>query len=113
MPCSSGFAPWIEELVAQGITGGCGGGNYCPRSPCLRQQMAVFLLRTEVRPGLCAASLHGDFLDVPCSSTLRPLDRAARRQHITGGCGGGNYCPLTSANRGQMATFLVKTFGLQ
>ena len=28
-------------------------------------------------------------------------------------CGGGNYCPLTSANRGQMAAFLVKTFGLQ
>ncbi len=26
---------------------------------------------------------------------------------------GGNYCPTSTANRGQMATFLVKTFHLQ
>jgi hypothetical protein len=32
---------------------------------------------------------------------------------ITGGCGGGNYCPGSPNTRGQMAVFLVKTFGLQ
>jgi len=30
----------------------------------------------------------------------------------TGGCGGGNYCPANPTTRGQMAPFLVKTFGL-
>src|SRR5262249_53931872 len=25
VPCSSTFAPWIQQLVAEGITGGCGG----------------------------------------------------------------------------------------
>jgi hypothetical protein len=39
-------APWIYDLAAQGITGGCGGGNYCPTDPVLRQQMAVFLVKT-------------------------------------------------------------------
>jgi hypothetical protein len=34
---------FIEALVAAGITGGCGSGNYCPDSPLTRGQMAVFL----------------------------------------------------------------------
>jgi len=28
------------------------------------------------------------------------------------GCGGGNYCPLTSVTREQMGVFLGVTFGL-
>jgi hypothetical protein len=40
------FTPWIEELAAEGVTAGCGGGNYCPNSPNTREQMAVFLVRT-------------------------------------------------------------------
>jgi S-layer family protein len=43
VPCSSGFAAWINELVRRGITAGCGGGNYCPLQPNTRAQMAVFL----------------------------------------------------------------------
>ncbi|MGH9379312.1 MAG: M14 family zinc carboxypeptidase [Thermoanaerobaculia bacterium] len=46
VPCPSLFADWIEELVARGITAGCGGGNYCPANPVSRDQMAVFLART-------------------------------------------------------------------
>jgi uncharacterized repeat protein (TIGR02543 family) len=36
-------AAWIKELAAQGITGGCGNGNYCPKAVVTRDQMAVFL----------------------------------------------------------------------
>ncbi|HTR02473.1 MAG TPA: S-layer homology domain-containing protein [Thermoanaerobaculia bacterium] len=43
VPASDNFAPWIEELAAEGITAGCGGGNYCPDSPNTRAQMAAFL----------------------------------------------------------------------
>ena len=35
--------PFVEALAASGITGGCGGGNYCPNNPLTRGQMAVFL----------------------------------------------------------------------
>jgi Calcineurin-like phosphoesterase/S-layer homology domain len=37
---------WIKQLVAEGITAGCGSGNYCPEAPVTRAQMAVFLVRT-------------------------------------------------------------------
>lgn len=39
-------AAWIKQLAAEGITGGCGTGTYCPESPVTRAQMAVFLVRT-------------------------------------------------------------------
>ena len=35
----------IEALVASGITGGCGNGNYCPNATLTRAQMAVFLAK--------------------------------------------------------------------
>ena len=38
-------AAWIEQLAAQGITLGCGAGNYCPGDAVTRAQMAVFLGR--------------------------------------------------------------------
>jgi len=37
---------WIEQLAAEGITSGCGNGNYCPNATVTRDQMAVFLVRT-------------------------------------------------------------------
>jgi hypothetical protein len=114
VPCSSNFAPWINELVAENITGGCGNGNYCPTSPVLRQQMAVFLLKTEhgssYTPPACSTPVFGD---VPCSSNFAPWIDQLVAENVTGGCGGGNYCPSLAANRGQMATFLVKAFHLQ
>lgn len=36
---------YIEALAAAGITGGCGGGNYCPDNPVNRRQMAIFLAK--------------------------------------------------------------------
>jgi hypothetical protein len=50
VPCSDPFARWIYELVARGITAGCGGGGYCPASAVTRGQMAVFLVRTFSLP---------------------------------------------------------------
>jgi len=47
VPCPAGFAVnWIEQLSAEGITGGCGNGNYCPNNDNTRAQMAVFLVAT-------------------------------------------------------------------
>jgi len=113
VPCSSPFAPWIEQLAAEQITGGCGGGNYCPGAPVRRDQMAVFLMKAEHGSGFTPPPCAGTFADVPCSSPFAPWIEQLAAEQITGGCGGGNYCPSSSNTRGQMAVFVVKTFDLQ
>jgi hypothetical protein len=44
VPISSPYARWVEELFHEGVTAGCGGGNFCPDGPNTRGQMAVFLV---------------------------------------------------------------------
>lgn len=113
VPCSSGFAIWVNELAARGVTAGCGGGNYCPTAAVTRDQMAVFLLRT--REGLAytpPACVTPTFGDVPCSSGFAKWINELAARGITAGCGGGNYCPTSAVTRGQMAVFLSTTFSL-
>ena len=43
VPVGHPIRQFVEALAASGITGGCGGGNYCPDAPLTRGQMAVFL----------------------------------------------------------------------
>jgi hypothetical protein len=50
VPCPSPFADWIEQLVAEAITVGCGGGAYCPALPNTRGQMAAFIEKTFLIP---------------------------------------------------------------
>ncbi|HEY3203775.1 MAG TPA: S-layer homology domain-containing protein [Thermoanaerobaculia bacterium] len=113
VPCPSLFADWIEQLFAEGVTGGCGGGNYCPDNPVRRDQMAAFLLKAEHGSSFVPPACTGIFPDVPCPSLFADWIEQLFAEGITGGCGGGNYCPLNPNTRGQMAVFLVKTFGLQ
>ncbi|MGE5276881.1 MAG: IPT/TIG domain-containing protein [Acidobacteriota bacterium] len=37
------LAKWMEELKAEGITSGCGAGNYCPTNTVTRGEMAAFI----------------------------------------------------------------------
>ena len=113
VPCPSTFANWIEALAAEGITGGCGTGVYCPQNPVRRDQMAVFLLKAEHGPSYTPPPCSGDFPDVPCPSQFANWIEQLAAEGITGGCGGGNYCPNDPNTRGQMAVFLVKTFDLE
>jgi hypothetical protein len=43
VPLANPFFQFVEALAASGISGGCGGGNFCPDNPVTRGQMAVFL----------------------------------------------------------------------
>ena len=112
--CPGTFTDWIEELAALGVTGGCGGGNYCPASPVTRAQMSAFLLKTDLGAAYAPPACTGTvFDDVPCQGGIfDPWIEDLASRGITGGCGGGNYCPASANTRGQMAVFLVKTFSL-
>jgi hypothetical protein len=50
---------WIKQLAAEGITFGCGNGNYCPEHPVTRAQMAVFLLRSKYGTGYSPPDVGG------------------------------------------------------
>ena len=45
VPASDGGFQFIEAMAASAITGGCGGGNYCPEAHVTRRQMAIFLAK--------------------------------------------------------------------
>jgi hypothetical protein len=45
VPAGYWAASWIEQLAAEQITTGCGGGDYCPAAPVTRAEMAIFLVR--------------------------------------------------------------------
>jgi hypothetical protein len=105
-------AAWIEQLYRDGITSGCGGGNYCPASSVIRAQMAVFLLRAKHGAGYTPPPPSGLFDDVGLDHWAVAWIEQLAREGITSGCGGGNYCPEAKVTRAQMAVFLVRTFGL-
>jgi S-layer homology domain len=117
VPCTGGpFDPWIEELASLGITGGCGGGLYCPANTVTRQQMAVFLLKALEGSAYVPPACTGIFDDVPCTPGTGFSDWIEELfdRGITGGCSVTPplYCPTNPNNRGQMAAFLTKMFQL-
>jgi hypothetical protein len=107
-------AAWIKQLAAEGITGGCGNGNYCPDATVTRAQMAVFLLKAKhgsaYNPPAVGASTG--FGDVATTYWAAAFIKQLVAEGITAGCGNGNYCPETPVTRAQMAVFLVRTFNL-
>jgi hypothetical protein len=112
VPCSSPFASWIEAMASAGITAGCGGGKFCPRSPVSREQMAVFLLNAledGADPGRCPGAPAAD---VPCSSPFAPWIRKLMDRGIAAGCAPGRFCPGQPVTRAQMAVLLGKAFDL-
>jgi hypothetical protein len=115
-------AAWIEQLSALQITAGCGGGNYCPNSSVSRAEMAAFLLKSEHGAAYVPPACTGVFADVPCpASASFPYSDWIERLYaegITSGCqvappgGLPKYCPDSANTRGEMAVFIVRTFGL-
>jgi CSLREA domain-containing protein len=112
VPISYWSASWIERLSADGITGGCGGGNYCPDNVVTRAQMAIFLLRAKHGSGYTPPAATGVFTDVPTSYWAANWIEQLAAEGITGGCGGSNYCPDNPVTRAEMSIFLVRTFSL-
>jgi hypothetical protein len=105
-------AAWIKQLAAEGITGGCGDGNYCPNQVVNRAQLAVMLLRAEHGVGYIPPAASGLFSDVPADHWAAAWIEQLVAEGLTSGCGGNNYCPNQPVTRAQMAVFLVSAFNL-
>jgi hypothetical protein len=104
------FYHFVETLLHNQVTGGCGGNLYCPADPVTREQMAVFLLVSDEGPDYtpppCTTPPFGD---VPCASPFATWIQELVARQVTAGCGGGNYCPADPVTREQMAVFLLLT----
>lgn len=101
---TSGFEADINRLAAAGITGGCGGGRYCPLAVLSREQMAAFLSRALDLP----SASTDYFTDDEASPFEADINRLAAAR-ITGGCAPGRFCPSGSLLREQMAAFLHRS----
>ncbi len=109
--CPSQFADWIEQLVAESITVGCGGNNYCPNNPVTRAQMAVFLLKAKFGSATCRPTCTPVFTDVVCPSLFADwIGELVALRTSRWAAAAANYCPTFPNTRGQMAVFLTKTF---
>ncbi|NJN44502.1 MAG: S-layer homology domain-containing protein, partial [Anaerolineae bacterium] len=105
----------IESIYEAGITGGCTFTplNYCPNNTVTRAQMAIFLLRGMNGSGYTPPAATGAvFNDVAINGFAAAWIEAFASAGITGGCGGGNYCPSNPVTRAQMAVFIQRTFNL-
>ncbi len=106
--------PWrsIETIYSAGITGGCGTLPliYCPTKQVTRAEMAVFLLRgihgSSYTPPVIRS--NSSFADVPANHWAAAWISQLAAEGITGGCGGGNFCPQAPVTRDQMAVFLLR-----
>jgi hypothetical protein len=110
VPPSNGFHDFVNTVARNGVTAGCGFGNYCPASPVNRAQMAVFLLKSRMGAAHVPPPATGTlFLDVPQGSFAADWIEELASLGVTAGCGSGNYCPDATVTRAQMAVFLLKT----
>ena len=96
VPCPSLFANWIEQLSAEGITAGCGGGNYCPDAPVTRAADGRLPPEDRARIGVPAPGLRRQRDLVPRRAVpepVRQLDRAAGGRGRHGGLRGRQLLP--------------------
>jgi len=110
---ASPFHAPIETITRDGITSGCGGGNYCPSSSITRAQMAVFLLRAEHGGAYVPPPASGTiFADVAAGDFASNWIEQLYTEGVTGGCATGplRYCPANPVTRAQMAAFLLKVY---
>jgi len=108
VPRNHWAAHYINMLFYSGVTGGCGGGNYCPDEHVTRGQMAVFI---ETSLGSTPTECTGLFGDVPVGHPFCGFIERLAVNGITGGCKASDFCPDAPVTRGQMAAFIEAALG--
>jgi ELWxxDGT repeat protein len=105
------FWAWrfIESLVANGVTGGCGSGDFCPGAYVNRAQMAIFVLTARGTPPPPAAGTRFD--DVPPGYWAGPWIEELAREGVVSGCAANLYCPNNLLTRAEMAVLLTVARG--
>ena len=114
VPSDWSHVPGIAAIDLAGYTNGCGraeDNTYCPHREVTRAETATFLMRVLALPQPDTIR----YRDVPESSSHAPGIEAIARAGLTNGCGPPDqqtYCPERPVTRAEMASFLVRAYGL-
>jgi hypothetical protein len=110
VPASNPLHVQVDAIARNGVTAGCGGGNFCPSNAVVRSSMAVFLLRGEHGACYVPPAAAGIFSDVPAGNAFAPWIEQLYNENITGGCSTNplSYCPGNAVIRASMAVFLLR-----
>jgi subtilisin family serine protease len=112
----STFTRYVNFVKAKGIMTGTGTAPdkfcspNCDNDFVTRAQMARYLVKAVRGESYVPPAATGVFNDVPASHPEAPFIEEVARMKITLGIGGGAYGPNDTVTRGQMATFLQRTF---
>ncbi len=99
---------YIEALVDEGITYGCGDELFCPTDDVTRGQMAAFLARAFTLPATST-----DYFTDDDGSIFEADINALAEAGIARGCNDGTqFCPTADVTRGQMAAFIRRAGNL-
>jgi hypothetical protein len=116
VPITYWAAAWIEQLAAEKITVGCSAipKLYCPESTVNRAEIATFILRVEKGYDYSPPAATGVFADVPFNHWAAPMIEQLAREGYTIGCSltPKLYCPANNVIRAEIATFLVRAYGM-
>ena len=94
--------------VESGITTGTSRTTFSPNADCTRGQLATFLWRAQGKPGI--ESQENPFQDITASSFYYTAILWAVENNITNGVGAGKFAPDANCTRGQVVTFLYRTY---
>jgi len=118
VPRANGFYRFIETILHNHITVGCGDGTlFCPAAPTQRNQMAAFIARSLAGTDAAVPLSSGDydcvngpsqFTDVPTTSGFCKHVNYLRDQKVAFGCTVTEFCPNNNVTRGSMAVFIAR-----
>lgn len=137
VPSSHGFYSFIMDMSDEYTMSVCfdegeylSGTTFCPDNNVTRAAVAKYIIKAKHRirkfagdidavKGLSGYSDSQYFTDVSPGSSFPYVPRHPQYEYIqmmkvdgiTGGCGGGFYCPDTIVTRGIMAVLLIRAIG--
>ena len=92
--------------VENGAYTGTGGGKFSPDATCTRAQAVTFLTRALN----AKAESKAEFSDVPTDSYFAEAVAWAAANGVTDGVGNGLFAPDNDCTRGQIVTFLYRSY---
>jgi len=114
VPTDHWAAGWIEQLVSDGVSSGCGENLFCPDELVSRAQLAVMVGKTIFSSHTSAPqeTTGTMFVDVDSDDWAAEWIQQLAGEGIISGCRVGEYCPDEAVSRAELAVMLVKAFNI-